>query len=228
LDLPGRRRARVSGLIAAVALAALLWSACGITGGEEGPDATATPALPGPEDAIAGWVAENRSLSYIGDCSNADRGADTGKLCSSQLGERGRRRAYALGPTFSDPTALAIVEDGPQGWTIYSVENNDQSGDDIPGIDWPMEPGDRVIVIGLGEGDCLSVREQPTQQAMRQICLADGTTGIIQEGPTEAEGFTWWRISGEGFSGWAAGTWLRLEESIRDALQPQASPTAAE
>jgi hypothetical protein len=213
----------------ACALALTLTAAgCGfVGGGDDGPDATSTPALPGPEDAIAGWVAENRSLAYVGDCSKAQRGPDTGKLCTTQIGERGTRRAYVLGPTFADPTALAIVEDGPQGWTIYSVENN-AGGDDIPGIDWPLEAGDRVIVIGLGENDCLSVREQPTQQAMRTICIADGTTAIIQEGPVEAEGFTWWRISGDGIEGWAAGTWLRLEEAIRDALNPQPTATAEE
>jgi hypothetical protein len=209
-------------------LGSVLFAACFGGGGDDTPDATSTPALPGPEDAIAGWVAENRSLSYIGDCANADRGRDTGKLCSTQIGERGRRRAYALGPTFSEPTALAIVEDTNLGWVIHSVENNDQSGSQIPGIDWPLEIGDRVIVIGLGENDCLSVREQPTQQANRTICVADGTTAIVQEGPAEAEGFTWWRITGDGFGGWAAGTWLRLEEAIRDALQPQATATAGE
>jgi hypothetical protein len=217
------------GLAACLALLsfAVALSACSVVGGDDEPDETATPTLPGPEEAIAGWVQENRSLAYIGECANADRGADTGKLCTTQIGERGSRRAYALGPTFSDPTALAIVEDGPGGWTIYSVENN-TGGDDIPGINWPMEPGDRVIVIGLGENDCLSVREQPSQTAPRTICVPDGTTAIVEEGPKEADGFTWWRIAGEGLAGWAAGTWLRLEEAIRDALQPQPTPTAEE
>jgi hypothetical protein len=201
-------------------------------GGDDAPDATATPALPGPEDAIAGWVDTNRSVGYVGDCSKANPGEDAGKLCSLQIGERGRRRAYTIGPTFSEPTALAIVEDTPQGWVIYTVENQDPSQQDVPGIDWPIEAGDRVIVIGLGENDCLSIREQPSQEAERTICMPDGTTAIVQEGPVDAEGFTWWRIAGEGFSGWAAGDWLRLEEAIRDALQPptaapSAAPTAA-
>ncbi len=204
----------------------LIIAACS-GGGDDAPAATPTPSLPGPEDAVAGWVAENRSVGYIGDCSLSDRGKDTGKLCSVQVGERGKRRAYALGPTFSEPTALAIVEDTAAGWTIYSVENNDPSQQQIPGIDWPLEVGDRVIVIGLGEGDCLSIRKEPSQEAERQICMADGTSAIVQEGPVDAEGFTWWRISGEGFSGWGAGTWLRLEEAIRDALNPPTPVTTA-
>lgn len=224
MDVGGwRRAAGIAAAIAAMVLAAMLWTACGIVGGDDGPNATATPTKPGPEDAIGVWVQENRSLSYVGDCSNADRGRDTGKLCTTQIGERGRRRAYAIGPTFSDPTQLAIVEDGPDGWTIHSVENNSSAGN-IAIIEWPMEPGDRVVVLGLGEGDCLSIRAQPSQQAERSICVPDGTTAVIEEGPVEAEGFTWWRITGEGIAGWGAGTWLRLEEAVRDALDPQ--PTA--
>ena len=209
-------------LLVAAFFALVLLAGCS-GGGDDTPDATATPALPGPEDAIAEWVDKNRSVSYVGDCSKANPGEDAGKLCSQQIGERGRRRAYSIGPTFSEPTALAIVEDTAQGWTIFSVENQDPSEQQIPGIDWPIEAGDRVIVIGLGENDCLSIREQPTVEAARTICMPDGTTAIVQEGPVEADGFTWWRIAGEGFSGWGAGDWLRLEEAIRDALNP---PTA--
>ena len=50
--------------------------------------------------------------------------------------------------------------------------------------------------------------------------MPDGTTAIVQEGPVDAETFTWWRIAGDGFNGWAAGTWLRLPEAIAQALQP--------
>ncbi len=224
--MEGRSARRIILLLTSLLLIAAFITACS-GGGEDAPAATPTPSLPGPEDAIAGWVAANRSVGYVGDCANAKRGEATGKLCSAQVGERGKRRAYALGPVFSEPTALAIVEDTPGGWTIYSVENNDPSQQHIPGIDWPLEVGDRVIVIGLGEGDCLSIREQPSQEAERQICMADGTSAIVQEGPVDAEGFTWWRISGEGFSGWGAGTWLRLEEAIRDALNPPAPVATA-
>jgi hypothetical protein len=55
--------------------------------------------------------------------------------------------------------------------------------------------------------------------------MPDGTRAIVQEGPTEAETFTWWKIAGDGFNGWAANNWLRLEDAIAAALQPQATPT---
>ena len=87
----------------------------------------------------------------------------------------------------------------------------------MPGIAWPLQVGDQVVVIGLGESDCLRIREQPTQQGKQLNCVPDGTKAIVQEGPTEAETFTWWRIAGDGFNGWAAGTWLRLPDAVAAA-----------
>lgn len=218
-------RMRWAMLLGACALT-LVAVACG--GGDSAPKATATPARPGPEDVLGQWVSENRNVGFVPKCASADRGQDIGKQCATFLGERGTRRAYALGPTFSEATSLAIVEEKPEGWTVLSVTNSDPSAPAIPGIPWPLQAGDAVLVIGLGEHDCLSVREQPTQTAKRMICLPDGTKAIVQEGPVDAETFTWWRIAGEGFNGWAAGTWLRLQDAIAAALQPQPSATPDE
>ena len=199
-------------------------AACGGGGGKKAPPATPTPNVPGPQDAVADWVHTNRNVDFVGDCTTAKPGIDIGKLCITLAGTRGTRRAYNLGPTFSDTTALALLEQKPDGWSVLSVTNRDPSAGAIPGIAWPLQVGDEVIVIGLGETDCLRVREQPTQQAKQTICIPDGTKAIIQEGPVVAETFTWWRIAGEGFNGWAAGTWLRLPDAIAQALQP---PTRA-
>lgn len=213
-------------LLASVAVFAIALAACG--GGDDTPDATSTPERPGPEDVLGQWVAANRNVTFIPNCGDAKQGVDTGKMCATLVGERGTRRAFALGPTFSDPTALAILEEKPDGWEILSVTNRDPSQGEIPGIPWPLQSGDRVVVIGLGENDCLSIRKDPSQQGERLNCMPDGTRAIVQEGPTEAETFTWWKIAGDGFNGWAAGTWLRLEDAIAAALQPQATSTPGE
>ncbi len=167
----------------------------------------------------------NRNVDFVGDCFSAKPGVDVGKVCSAQLGTRGTRAAYSIGPTFSEGTALAILEQGADGWTVLSVTNRDPSAPAVPGIPWPLQVGDQVIVIGLGEPDCLRIREQPTQQGKQLNCMPDGTKAIVQEGPVQAETFTWWRIAGDGFNGWAAGTWLRLPEAIAQAL---ATPTPAQ
>jgi hypothetical protein len=207
----------VAAVITAVVLA--LAAACG--GGSDEPGATPTPQVPGPLDAIAEWVRANRNVDFVGECRNAEEGIDVGKLCAQEVGRRGTRLAFSLGPTFSEPTALAIIDEAPEGATVLSVENINPN-DTVPGIAWPLQVGDRVIVIGLGEGDCLRIREQPTQQGAQITCIADGAEAVILDGPVDAETFTWWQIAGEGFTGWAAGTWLRLPEAIAQAL---ASPT---
>ena len=58
------------------------------------------------------------------------------------------------------------------------------------------------------------------------ICIAPGSVAIVQEGPVEADNFEWWHISGDGFNGWSAGTWLRLPEAIAQALNPGAATPA--
>jgi hypothetical protein len=214
----------VSLLIAALGAAACL----GGSGASKTPAATPTPQLPGPIEALGTWVRENRNVDFIGDCRNAKQGIDVGKLCVAEVGSRGTRKAYALGPTFADPTALAMLEQGRDGaWTVLLVKNRDPSQPSVPGIDWPLQVGDQVLVIGLGDNDCLRVRDQATQQGKQLNCIPDGTKAIIQEGPTEAETFTWWRIAGDGFNGWSAGTWLRLPDAIAAALAtpvPAATP----
>lgn len=185
------------------------------------PDPTATPEAPGPEDVIAAWVRDNRSVDYVGDCSAAQEGVDTGKICSSQAGTRGRVRAYTLGPTFSEYTSTMLMEEVAEtGWTVVSVTNRDPNAS-VPGIEWPLQEGDRVIFIGLGE-ECLSIREQPTILANRTICMADGSEAIILEGPVEADGYTWWRVAGDGFNGWAVSVYMRLPEAIEQLF---ATPT---
>ncbi|MBI5289382.1 MAG: hypothetical protein HY873_10475 [Chloroflexi bacterium] len=212
--------------------ASLIASACFIGGGSgsKTPEATPTPPLPTAEDVISAWVRENRNVDYVGDCSKAKAGVDVGRLCSTLVGQRGRNRAYTIGPTFSEYTAtLLMEEDASAGWAVLSVTNRDPNAE-VPGIDWPLAPGDRVIFIGLGPDDCLSIREQPSLQGNRTICMPDGTEAIIQDdaivGPKglEADGFTWWHVAGDGFDGYAVDVYMRLPESIAGAL---ATPTPA-
>ena len=215
-----RLLALATGCVFAVTLAAC-------SGGSSAPKATPTATTPGPVDAIAQWVRDNRNVDFIGDCGSAKQGVDIGKLCVRIAGQRGTLRAYNLGPTFSDPTALAMLQQQKDStWKVLSVTNRDPSSGDVPGIAWPLEVGDQVLVVGLAENDCLNVRDQPSQKGKQLFCAPQGTKGIIQEGPQQADGYTWWKVSGEGFAGWAADKWLRLPEAVAQALQPQATATA--
>ncbi|MHB8376968.1 MAG: hypothetical protein ACYDEB_08435 [Dehalococcoidia bacterium] len=217
-------RPRLLVLATVLSLAATL-AAC--SGGPSKPAPTPTPTVPGAVDVIAEWVHANRNVDFIGDCNLAKPGIDIGKLCVRIAGVRGTRRAYSLGPTFSDPTALAMVEKQKDGtWKVLSVTNVDLSQGAVPGIPWPLQIGDEVVIVGLAKGDCLRVRDQPALTGKQLACEALGVKAIIQDGPKQADNFTWWKIAGTGFSGWAADHWLRLPDAIAQALQP-ATPTPA-
>ncbi len=219
-------------IVLVLGAAAIFAAGCFIGGGDgnKTPAPTPTPPLPTAEDVISAWVRENRNVDYVGDCSKAKEGVDVGKLCSTLVGQRGRNRAYNIGPTFSEYTAtLLMEEDASAGWVVLSAANRDPN-QDVPGIEWPLAPGERVVFIGLGPDDCLSIREQPSLQANRTICMPDGTEAIIQDdaliGPKglDADGFTWWHVAGDGFDGYAVDVYMRLPEAIAGAL---ATPTPA-
>jgi hypothetical protein len=204
--------------ISIAVVAAIVASSCVFGGGDgdKTPEPTPTPPLPTAEDVIRQWVTDNRNVDYVGDCADAQQGIDVGKICSTLVGTRGRNRAYNLGPTFSEYTTTMLLEESADaGWTVLWIRNRDPNAP-IPGIEWPLQQGDRVVFVGLGEDDCLSIREQPSLQGARTICMPDGTEAIILEGPVDADTFTWWRVAGDGFNGWAVGIYMRLPEAIAD------------
>ncbi|MBF6600812.1 MAG: hypothetical protein IVW36_09930 [Dehalococcoidia bacterium] len=216
-------------LLAFVAVCGATVAVAACSRASSAPKASPTPNVPTPETVIGQWVRDNRNVDYLGNCQVAKQGVDIGKLCVSVAGTRGKLRAYNLGPTFSDPTALAMVEQQKDGtWKLLSVTNNDPSAGNVPGIAWPLEVGDQVVVVGLAENDCLRIHETPSQTGKQSACEPQGATGIVQEGPTQAESFTWWRIAGNGpggaFNGWAVDKWLRLPSALQQVLQPNGPP----
>ncbi|HEX5478241.1 MAG TPA: hypothetical protein VFY79_00825 [Dehalococcoidia bacterium] len=222
-------RNRLLAFTTVVLTGAMLAAACST--GSNSPKATPTPQQPGAVDAIAGWVKQNRSIPFLGNCSSAKQGVDIGKLCITPAGQRGQTLAFTLGPTFSDPTATVMVQQQKDTtWKVLSVTNNDPNAGEVPGIAWPLEVGDRVVIVGLD--DCLSVRDTPSQTGKRTACIPLGTTGIIQDGPTQAETYTWWKIAGtdkagNDFNGWAVDKYMRLPDALIAVLHPGATPTAA-
>lgn len=220
------RLARTIALALAIPLFSLFLVGCNPLGGDDGPktpEPTATPEPPAADEVIAQWIAENRNVDFVGDCGNAQEGIDVGKLCSTLVATRGRMRAYHIGPTFSEYTVEMLLEQTDEGWIVLRAETRNPN-QEVPGIDWPLQMSDLVVFVGLGENDCLSIREQPSTQANRMICMADGTQAFVMEGPVEAEGFTWWRVAGEGFDGWAVSVYMRLPEAIQDLFATPVPP----
>ena len=69
----------------------------------------------------------------------------------------------------------------------------------------------RTQAVVVGTNACLNVREAPKTGAAKLGCLPDGTSVTIAEGPSSADGVTWYRIEPAGSvekSGWVAGQHL--------------------
>jgi hypothetical protein len=63
----------------------------------------------------------------------------------------------------------------------------------------------RSQAVVMGTSGCLNVRETPSATAAKLGCLPDGTAVTIVEGPTSADGFSWYRVEPTGslpMSGW--------------------------
>ena len=159
--------------------------------------ATAGPA----EEVLRAWVADHLSQGFVSRCEDSQRPGDVGKQCARLHSERDGRLAYLLGPTFSEPTRLFIVEQQTGIWTIIHEETYSGALATIP---WPLEVGASVIVTV--DSECLQVRDQPGLNAVPVDCLDDGVEVTISAGPAERDDLTWWRLDG---LGWVAGTWLR-------------------
>ena len=116
--------------IAASILLVFVLSACS-SGTDDGPPSTPDGteriveliATAGPaEEVLRQWVAEHLSQSFVPRCAEAARPGDVGKLCANLIAERDGRLAYQLGPTFSSPTRLFILEQQGGAWAVLSDE----------------------------------------------------------------------------------------------------------
>ena len=159
--------------------------------------ATAGPA----EEVLRTWVQEHLSQGFVPRCQDAQRPGDVGKQCARLHSQRDGRIAYQLGPTFSELARLFILELDNGVWTILVEET--YSGE-LTTIPWPLTVGADVVVAV--DSECLQVRDQPGLNGVPVDCLDDGTRVTIGAGPTDRDGLTWWRLTGQG---WVAGNWLR-------------------
>ena len=69
-----------------------------------------------------------------------------------------------------------------------------------------LRKGVSVIVDGLAQGNTLRVRSGPGTNNDIVELVGNGATGIIEDGPRSANGFTWWKIDWDraNIEGWSA------------------------
>ena len=90
--------------------------------------------------------------------------------------------------TGRNPTSTPVVQTGSAGSAALMLE-------------------DRVRVVTQG-GARLTVRSKPGKSATVVTRVNAGTVLQIVDGPVPADGFQWWQVRGNGFTGWAAQDWL--------------------
>ena len=69
-----------------------------------------------------------------------------------------------------------------------------------------------LVVVQDTRGAGLNLRQQPSTYAKVMGSAREGTVLTVLEGPTEADGYVWWKVRApDGTEGWGAGTWLVLK-----------------
>lgn len=169
------------------------------------PAATGTPAgTPGaltgsftkPADAVAAYVQQLLSETYVGPCPSAGQAA-TG-VCSRSLYESDQLATYFLerpgAPAVIGEAVLTVNPDGT--WAL----------DFIPAVvrGAAIAVGSNAVVYGAG--DCLNFHAAAATVAQVTYCSPDGTKGRVVEGPTQADGKTWWHLQN---LGWAVADYLQ-------------------
>ena len=75
-----------------------------------------------------------------------------------------------------------------------------------PGV---IAAGAKVIVQTPG-GAGANIRDQPTVNGNKVTALDDGAALTITGASQDADGYTWWPVQGDGFTGWVAGSLIAL------------------
>ncbi len=87
-----------------------------------------------------------------------------------------------------------------------------------------LAPGNFAEVVA--DGDCLRLRVVAGLNGFVLGCLATGMNVVVLPERAEADGLRWQRVTGGGFTGWAADRYLRPMTDIASAPGAPAAPAA--
>lgn len=160
---------------------------------------TATPeGFTDPDSAFLAFIDEEFGGDFIGDCpQTVSPETGTGQICGQELYRSDELVTYSLGVPFSEGLGEAVVAIDAAGfWTVTFVP--------------APAPGEGDLAIGgaaavFGAGSCLNFRDEPGTGSEVLLCMIDGTSERVIDGPVEADGITWWRLQG---LGWASEEFL--------------------
>ena len=128
-----------------------------------------------------------------------------------------RNKGSQAAPTPSQTSAAQTVS--PATWTPLPPSGETPTPTVVLPIEITTEPappteiapGVTVVVQGTG-GAGLNVRQQPSTYAKILTNAKEGSELLVLEGPTDADGYTWWKVrTADGTEGWGASTWMVLK-----------------
>lgn len=117
--------------------------------------------------------------------------------------------AAAIAPTATPTVLLQIIELTPTPAPSATATPAPQANG--------LQAGAKALVTAPAG---LNMRAQATSNSQLVVRLGSGVRVTVLEGPTQAEGFTWWRVDdGQGKVGWVAErdaetVWLTLEGGV--------------
>jgi uncharacterized protein YgiM (DUF1202 family) len=133
------------------------------------------------------------------------------------------------------------VVDGPveeDGYSWYELDlDNGGSGWVAGGF---LSPVSGAGAFGLGDGvrvtaGVLHVRDEPSLSGTVTTSVTEGTTFTVADGPTEADGYTWYQVHSlgvalplEGNLGWVAGEFLVYDPAVTGCEGQGPCPTGLE
>ena len=84
-----------------------------------------------PDDAIRAWM-EQRGFSYAGNCSTISPVTHVGEKCADLEADRGERKVYLIGRTFSEGDTWLLVEQSNGYWQVVDTAKLTLTGSQQP------------------------------------------------------------------------------------------------
>jgi hypothetical protein len=109
------------------------------------------------------------------------------------------------------PSAPLIVTTPPVGSQVETpgTGSTTPAGQSEPGANIAI--GARVQVANTG-GTGVNMRSEASTDSEVVDVLLDGTALTVIDGPTDAEGYTWWQVEGDAGTGWLVDQYLQVTQ----------------
>lgn len=121
---------------------------------------------------------------------------------SAQLGRRAETATAPIATAPIGTAQVAVIVPSPTAAPPAGAAS--ASAPPPPGV---LGPGAQAVVTAGDAG--ARIRQEPSTAAPTVTAVANGTVLQITGTSQDADGYTWWPVTGDGFTGWVAGTLIQ-------------------